>query len=54
MGFTHEHELHQYTRRLWAWRDEYGHETEWQQLIGRQVATVGAEHAWALISDCAS
>jgi len=54
MGFTHEHELHQYTRRLWAWRDEYGHETEWQQLIGRQVAAVGAERAWALISDCAS
>ncbi|GIS69708.1 MAG: hypothetical protein CM1200mP9_05290 [Gammaproteobacteria bacterium] len=48
MGFTHEHELHQYTRRLWAWRDEYGHETEWQQLIGRQVAAVGAERAWAL------
>ena len=54
MGFTHEHELHQYTRRLWAWRDEYGHETEWQQLIGREVAAVGAERAWALISDCAS
>jgi len=53
MGFTHEHELHHYTRRLWAWRDEYGHEKEWQQLIGRQVVAVGADRAWELISDCA-
>ena len=53
MGFTHEHELHHYTRRLWAWRDEYGHEKEWQQLVGRRVAAAGADRAWALISDCA-
>jgi len=53
MGFTHEHELHHYTRRLWAWRDEYGHEKEWQQLIGCRIASVGADRAWALISDCA-
>ena len=24
MGFTHEHRLHHFTRRLWAWRDEWG------------------------------
>jgi len=51
MGFTHEHELHHYTRRLWAWRDEYGHEKEWQQIIGRHIASVGADHLWAMISD---
>ena len=27
IGFTHEHELHYRTRRLWAWRDEIGSET---------------------------
>ena len=24
MGYTYEHQLHHFTRRLWAWRDEYG------------------------------
>jgi acyl-CoA dehydrogenase len=26
MGFTMEHALQRSTRRLWAWRDEYGNE----------------------------
>ncbi|MEM6707798.1 MAG: acyl-CoA dehydrogenase family protein [Pseudomonadota bacterium] len=26
LGFTHEHILHHFTRRTWAWRDEYGNE----------------------------
>ena len=30
MGFTHEHQLHHFTRRLLAWRDEYGRENYWQ------------------------
>ncbi|MBD3107201.1 acyl-CoA dehydrogenase [Bacillus sp. AGMB 02131] len=29
IGFTHEHTLHHSTRRLRAWRDEYGTETDW-------------------------
>ncbi|HLY52380.1 MAG TPA: acyl-CoA dehydrogenase, partial [Steroidobacteraceae bacterium] len=28
IGFTHEHRLHQLTRRLWSWRDEFGVESE--------------------------
>ena len=24
IGFTREHILHRFTRRLWAWRDEFG------------------------------
>ena len=30
MGFTQEHRLHHYTKRLWSWRDEWGNEFEWQ------------------------
>jgi acyl-CoA dehydrogenase len=26
MGFTYEHILHHYTRRLWVWRRDYGSE----------------------------
>lgn len=50
MGFTHEHQLHHFTRRLWAWRDEYGNEAEWQQLLGSAVAKAGADQAWGLIA----
>ena len=46
MGFTHEHRLHQFTRRLWSWRDEYGQETEWAIELGRWVAGEGAERLW--------
>jgi acyl-CoA dehydrogenase len=49
MGFTHEHQLHHFTRRLLAWRDEYGRETYWQQRIGRQAAAGGADALWDLV-----
>ncbi len=49
MGFTHEHQLHHFTRRLLAWRDEYGRETYWQQRIGRQVAAAGADALWDFV-----
>ncbi len=32
IGFTYEHTLHHSTRRLWSWRDEFGTETDWDQL----------------------
>lgn len=46
MGFTHEHNLHHFTRRLWVWRDEYGRETRWQEQLGRRVAACGADSVW--------
>ncbi len=51
MGVTHEHALHQYTRRLWSWRDEFGPEMEWQAEIGRAVAQRGPENLWAFITN---
>ncbi|MEM1229099.1 MAG: acyl-CoA dehydrogenase family protein [Pseudomonadota bacterium] len=50
MGFTHEHQLHHFTRRLWAWRDEYGNEAEWQRLLGAEVSALGADNAWGFIA----
>jgi alkylation response protein AidB-like acyl-CoA dehydrogenase len=49
MGFTHEHQLHHYTRRLLAWRDEYGRENYWQQRTGKRIAAVGADALWDFI-----
>jgi acyl-CoA dehydrogenase len=49
MGFTHEHGLHQRTRRLWAWRDEYGTESFWQEKLGRRLCSAGADNLWAAL-----
>lgn len=49
MGFTQEHPLHLFTRRLWAWRDEGGTEASWQEWIGRYVALQGADELWPVI-----
>ena len=46
MGFTQEHRLHQFTRRLWSWRDEFGQESEWAIRLGRMVAAAGADKLW--------
>lgn len=50
MGFTHEHDLHQVTRRLWSWRDEFGGESFWQRRLGRAVAAAGASALWPRIT----
>lgn len=34
IGFTQEHSLQLSTRRLWAWRDEYGNEALWAKTLG--------------------
>lgn len=49
MGFSSEHSLHFFTKRLWAWREEYGNEAEWSQLIGRRALAAGADGLWPLI-----
>ena len=50
MGFTHEHTLHHFTRRLWAWRDEHGAESLWQARLGRRIVAGGADAVWEFIT----
>ena len=50
MGFTHEHALHRSTRRLWAWRDEFGTEGEWAEWVGQVAARVGGDGLWAFLT----
>jgi acyl-CoA dehydrogenase len=50
MGFTYEHQLHHLTRRLWAWRDEYGAEPVWQRRLGREVIAAGGDRVWDFIT----
>jgi len=46
MGFTHEHILHHYTRRLWVWRRDFGSETFWGEKIGTAFAKAGPQALW--------
>ena len=50
MGFTHEHRLHHFTRRIWAWRDEWGNEFYWNSVLGSHLASLGADHVWRFIA----
>ena len=43
IGFTQEHTLHRFTQRLWAWRDDFGNESDWAVKLGNQVAAKGAD-----------
>ena len=47
MGYTREHVLHFTTRRLLVWRDSFGAESYWQQLIGRQAMDLGPRKLWS-------
>jgi len=46
IGFTYEHALHFSTRRLWAWRAEFGGETHWAAVLGRAALARGADALW--------
>lgn len=46
IGFTQEHRLHHFTRRLWSWRDEFGNEAHWANALGGAVAAAGAGRLW--------
>ena len=50
IGFTQEYSLHLLTRRLWAWRSEFGSSTYWSKLLGEAVCNAGAEGFWPLIT----
>ena len=50
MGFTHEHRLHHFSRRSWAWRDAWGNEFYWQQQLGNALCANGADSAWDFIA----
>jgi acyl-CoA dehydrogenase len=49
LGFTQEYPLQHSTRALWAWRDEAGSETWWQEQLGRASAAARLG-PWDLVS----
>lgn len=47
IGFTQEYPLHPLTRRLWAWRSQFGNDSHWEQVLGAQVIAGGADAFWS-------
>jgi acyl-CoA dehydrogenase len=50
IGFTQEHVLHRFTRRLWAWRDDFGNESRWAVKLGNLVASKSADGLWPMLA----
>lgn len=50
IGFTYEHQLHHFTRRLWSWRSEFGSSAYWAKKIGHAAAIRGADAMWPAIT----
>lgn len=53
IGFTLEHDLQFFTKRLLSWRDEFGNEAEWNLYYGRLIAAAGGEGLWPAITAAA-
>jgi hypothetical protein len=50
MGFTREYSLHHSTRRLWAWRDDFGAESIWAMRLGEIAINGGARALWPTLT----
>jgi alkylation response protein AidB-like acyl-CoA dehydrogenase len=48
IGVTREYRLHQFTRRLWAWREEYGAERSWSRALGAMAISGSGADVWSL------
>lgn len=51
IGLASEHALHFVTRRLWAWRSEYGSREAWAQYIGKLTCEAGESNFWSTITN---
>ncbi|MGB1537408.1 MAG: acyl-CoA dehydrogenase family protein [Pseudomonadales bacterium] len=50
IGYTKDHQLNHLTRRLWSWRDEFGHEGYWQERLGRKLLADTKANLWHQIT----
>ncbi|MGE0877931.1 MAG: acyl-CoA dehydrogenase family protein [Acidimicrobiia bacterium] len=51
MGMTREYPLHHLTRRVWAWRPEYGDEGYWNRIVMSTAVDTGADRLYGLIAN---
>lgn len=51
IGFTYEHPLNFATRRLWAWRGDFGNAAWWARELGRGYIGQGGSAFWPNLTD---
>ncbi|WP_295374298.1 acyl-CoA dehydrogenase family protein [uncultured Pseudacidovorax sp.] len=51
IGFSYEYVLHFRTRRLMAWRDQFGTVAHWRRVLARQFVGRSADEVWPAIAD---
>ena len=50
IGFTQEYELAYFTRNLNSWRNDFGNEVFWQNLIGRNFLEKNNQNLWEYLT----
>jgi len=50
IGWTAEHVLQRFTRRMWGWRDDFGAESHWAVMLGDLAAEAGADALWPMLA----
>lgn len=50
IGMTQEYRLHHFTRRLWAWREEWGSQRRSASAVGKRAVRAGAPGLWPLVT----
>ncbi len=50
IGFSHEYTLHLRTRRLMAWRDQFGTVAHWRRVLARGFAGRRADEVWPVVA----
>ena len=50
IGFTHEYDLHRYTRRLMGWRSEFGNDRYWAERTGAFALKAGGAGLWGALT----
>lgn len=50
IGMTREYPLHHFTRRIWAWCQEWGTERQWCRQVGAGALEAGSQALWPRIT----
>ncbi|MEM9138943.1 MAG: acyl-CoA dehydrogenase [Pseudomonadota bacterium] len=50
IGWTQDYTLQMFTRRMFAWRDDFGSEADWAVRLGNHVARQGADRLWPMLT----
>ena len=50
IGFTQEYELAYFTRNLNSWRNDFGNESYWEDLLGKDFLENNNQNLWEYLT----